>query len=127
MCPSDMKTLAKFAFALLVLSACRQVPAISSPIPTEILSSPVPTENPQLPQTSVTPTLSPDEPPPARAVSEFKTDFRKHSVPYSEILSGGPPKDGIPALKDPLFISVADADAWLKPKEPVILIQVGEE
>jgi hypothetical protein len=127
-----MKTLAKFAFALLVLSACRQVPAgdapaISSPIPTGILSSPVPTENPQLPQTSVTPTLSPDEPPPARAESEFKTDFRKHSVPYSEILSGGPAKDGIPALKDPTVVSVSEADAWLKPAEPIILVQVGQD
>ncbi|MEW5941393.1 MAG: DUF3179 domain-containing protein [Chloroflexota bacterium] len=58
---------------------------------------------------------------------EFKTDFSKHSVPYSEILSGGPPKDGIPAIQDPHFVAVADADGWLKSVEPVILVQVGED
>jgi hypothetical protein len=73
------------------------------------------------------PTLDPDEPPPVRAESEFDTDFSKHSVPYSEILSGGPPKDAIPALNDPQFVSVSEADAWLKPAEPVILVQVGED
>ncbi|MEO7839866.1 MAG: DUF3179 domain-containing protein [Anaerolineales bacterium] len=75
----------------------------------------------------MTPTLLPDEPPPARAESEFKTDFSKHNVPYSEILSGGPPKDGIPALKDPRFVSVSEAEAWLRPVEPVILVQVGND
>jgi hypothetical protein len=48
-------------------------------------------------------------------------------VSYGEILSGGPPKDGIPALKDPQFVSISEADAWLKPVEPVILVQVGED
>ena len=33
-----------------------------------------------------------DDPPPAGAQLEFDTDFSKHSVPYNEILSGGPPK-----------------------------------
>jgi len=67
----------------------------------------------------------PDEPPPAGAGSEFKTDFSRHSVPYSEILSGGPPKDGIPAIDHPNFVSVGEADGWLKPQEPVILVQVN--
>ena len=118
--------------ALLFLSACRQVPAAGAPavstvIPTEVPSSPVPNGNPSSVEDSVTPTFLPDEPPPARAASEFKTDFSKHSVSYSEILSGGPPKDGIPALKDPQFVSVSEADAWLKPKEPVILVEVQGE
>ncbi len=55
--------------------------------------------------------------------SEWKTDFSKHSVPLSEILSGGPPKDGIPAIDRPNFDTVADADRWLKPLEPVILFE----
>jgi hypothetical protein len=69
----------------------------------------------------------PDEPPPLGAEIEFSTDFSKHSVGYSEILSGGPPKDGIPAIDEPKFIGVEEADEWLKPIEPVILIQVGED
>ena len=75
----------------------------------------------------MTPTLLPDEPPPARAEAEFKTDFSKHTVPYSEILSGGPPKDGIPAIDDPRFVSVNEANAWLDDREPVVFLQVGED
>jgi hypothetical protein len=64
--------------------------------------------------------------PPAGARLEFSTDFSRHSVPYSEILSGGPPKDGIPAVDDPVFISEEEASRWLQPLEPVIFVQVGE-
>jgi len=110
---------------LLLLSACTS--AVPTGISTQDSSSPVPVDNTSSPEISVTITLLPDEPPPARAVSEFKTDFSKHNVPYSDILSGGPPKDGIPALKDSKFVSVSEAEAWLKPKEPVILVQVGDE
>lgn len=74
-----------------------------------------------------TPSLLPPEPPPSGAAREFKTDFSRHTVPYTEILSGGPPKDGIPAIDTPAFISVGEADAWLQDQEPVILVQVGED
>ena len=30
--------------------------------------------------------------------AEFKTDFSKHTVPLEEIVSGGPPKDGIRSI-----------------------------
>jgi hypothetical protein len=72
-------------------------------------------------------TLLPQEPPPAFASVEFKTDFSKHCVHYSEIFSGGPPKDGIPAIDAPRFVSVSQATSWLKPNEPVIFFQVGNE
>jgi len=72
-------------------------------------------------------TLLPPETPPEFATVEFKTDFRKHCVHYDEILSGGPPKDGIPALDAPRFVTVSEADAWLKPNEPVISFQIGSD
>ena len=72
-------------------------------------------------------TATPAENPPAGAEREFRTDFSRHSVPYAEILSGGPPKDGIPALDAPAFVSVAEADRWLEPKEPVILFGLGDD
>lgn len=72
-----------------------------------------------------TPTL--EAPPPSGAEREFRTDFSRHTVDYAEILSGGPPKDGIPAIIDPRFDSVAEADGWLQPMEPVILLQMGDE
>ncbi len=89
------------------------------------------TQNPTSPtDTGVptpTPTLLPEEGPPARAELEFDTDFSKHSVPYSEILSGGPPKDGIPAIDEPRFVSVKEADVWLEPQEPVIFFQIDDD
>lgn len=88
-------------------------------------TKPSPTPQPSA-TASEAPTLLPEEPLPPGA-SQFRTDFSQHSVPYSEILSGGPPKDGIPAIDEPRFISVGEADAWLQPQEPVILLQVGDD
>ena len=55
-----------------------------------------------------------------------RTDFARNSIPYDEILSGGPPKDGIPAIDQPRFIAAAEAGD-LVPHEPVISIQLGGE
>ncbi len=52
------------------------------------------------------------------------TDFSKTSISnWVEILSGGPPKDGIPALDDPQFIRVAEEDR-IGPREPVIAVEI---
>jgi Protein of unknown function (DUF3179) len=88
------------------------------------------TQRTTVPAAAVTPaacTRLPPETPPDFATVEFKTDFRIHCVHYDEILSGGPPKDGIPALDAPRFVTVTEADAWLKPDEPVISFQVGND
>jgi anti-sigma factor (TIGR02949 family) len=58
-----------------------------------------------------------------RAQSEWKTDFSRHTVPLEEIVPGGPPKDGIPAIDDPQFVSVDEADRWLSGREPVIVVR----
>ncbi|MDE0228324.1 MAG: DUF3179 domain-containing protein [Spirochaetaceae bacterium] len=71
------------------------------------------------------PELLAEEPAPRGAAREFKTDFARHTVPYSDVLSGGPPKDGIPAIDRPDFVSVADADGWLGELEPVVLVEAG--
>ena len=55
----------------------------------------------------------------------WDTDFSKRSVPLEEIFSGGVPRDGIPPLDNPAFISVEEADPWLGPKEPVISFETG--
>ena len=46
-------------------------------------------------------------------------DFEKHSIPVDEILSGGPPKDGIPALFSPKYVPAADA-SFMKNDEKVL-------
>jgi len=43
----------------------------------------------------------------------FVTDNKKHSIPLDEILSGGPPKDGIPSIDKPKFVSIDEANAFL--------------
>lgn len=52
-----------------------------------------------------------------------KTDFSRTSVDFSEIMSGGPPKDGIPAVDLPSFIKVKDENR-LDPREPVITLEL---
>ncbi len=49
------------------------------------------------------------------------------SVPLEEIRSGGPPPDGIPPIDDPVFESVAEADEWLEPQEPVQVFELGKD
>lgn len=53
----------------------------------------------------------------------WSTDFSKHSIDFAEILSGGPPKDGIPSIDDPVFIPVSQS-ADLDDKEPVIGLEI---
>lgn len=54
----------------------------------------------------------------------WKTDFTRYRVPLSEFRSGGPGKDGIPALDRPRFLRVADT-TFLQPQEPVIALTLA--
>lgn len=56
----------------------------------------------------------------------WSTDFSRHDVPLGEIISGGPGKDGIPAIDDPAFEAVASV-GWLEPQEPVIAVGIGDD
>lgn len=56
----------------------------------------------------------------------WSTDFTKHSIDYSEILSGGPPKDGIPSIDNPAFLPVSEIEN-LDDLEPVIGLELGGE
>src|SRR3990172_5985264 len=115
------QTLAFLVFSLFLLTACAATVQPGSTGAPTVDSSPA-TEEP-----SAIPTPTREAPPPSGAEREFRTDFSRHSVDYSEILSGGPPKDGIPALDHPQFISVDQADGWLQPQEPVILVHIGDD
>lgn len=48
-------------------------------------------------------------------------------VPPEDIISGGPPPDGIPAIDDPAFLEVEESLDLLPPEEPVVLVQVGDD
>jgi hypothetical protein len=58
------------------------------------------------------------------------TDFRRHTVAFSEIRSGGPSKDGIPAIDSPRFeqLESGRTAGWTKTmagNEPVISLAIG--
>jgi len=52
-------------------------------------------------------------------------DFTKHSIPPEEILSGGPPKDAIPAILDPHFVTAEQA-TFLNAHDVVIGVVEGK-
>ncbi|MCH2249358.1 MAG: DUF3179 domain-containing protein [Cognatishimia sp.] len=65
---------------------------------------------------------------PARWVFEWpSTDFEQTSIDdWTEILSGGPPKDGIPAIDDPVMVPIKEG-AQIGEREPVITVEIEGE
>ena len=61
-----------------------------------------------------------------RPVPGFRTDFSRSLVPDSQILSGGPPKDGIPSVDSPAFLAPGQV-GWLADREPVLVVASGGE
>ena len=46
---------------------------------------------------------------------------------FDEVISGGPPPDGIQPIDTPCFDTVAAADEWLEPQSPVMVVEVGDD
>ncbi|MDX1623587.1 MAG: DUF3179 domain-containing protein [Gemmatimonadota bacterium] len=49
-------------------------------------------------------------------------DLSESLIPVDEIVSGGPPRDGIPALTDPRFVSVDEA-GWMRPGDRLMALE----
>lgn len=56
----------------------------------------------------------------------WKTDFSQSIVDFSTIMSGGPPRDGIPSIDEPAFLPV-DQASGLDDKEPVMSVVINGE
>jgi hypothetical protein len=54
----------------------------------------------------------------------WNTNWELHTIRYEEILSGGPPRDGIPSIDEPQFINAEVAAEWLAGNEPVIALEI---
>lgn len=54
----------------------------------------------------------------------WNTNWNLRTIDYGEILSGGPPRDGIPSIDDPQFVSNGEAEAWLADNEPVMVVEI---
>lgn len=114
-----------------VLAACRAEPApVGGATPAEAtatpLASPVPVVTPGL---DGNPPVSASE----RGMAELlRTRFPGldpsiKSIELTELRDGGPGKDGIPAIDEPVFVSQDEGDGYLDDQEPVISLAVGGE
>lgn len=52
-------------------------------------------------------------------------EFPEPLVPLDEIISGGPPPDGIPPIEDPVFLDVADNLEILDPAESIVALEIN--
>lgn len=57
------------------------------------------------------------------AITKNGFDLAGALIPVDEILSGGPPRDGIPAINEPKFESAGEAD-WLRDKDRVLALVI---
>jgi len=116
--PVKIKSVVLFILpCLIALSSC----IAPSMVPNgQGASSPTPTA----PSTAKAAGILPAAPPPF-STADWKTDFTKRSIDWEEVLSGGPPKDGIPAIDKPTFESVAAASERLVEQSPVLFFAHG--
>ena len=106
--------------ALVAVAACGQMPDETSdeevePAATSQAEAAQPSPSPDLPANLQFSTFG------------WKTDFSKHSVPFDEISSGGPGKDGIPSIDKPVFITPEEATLDVGDHEPVVAVEINGE
>lgn len=57
--------------------------------------------------------------------SAWNTNWGRRTIDTSAIMSGGPPRDGIPSIDAPQFVSFDEAASWLVDNEPVIALEIN--
>jgi hypothetical protein len=62
---------------------------------------------------------------PSALVTMDADEFPDPLIPVGEIISGGPPPDGIPPIDNPVFLPVADNLEILDPAEPVVALEIN--
>jgi hypothetical protein len=112
--------------AVMLSVACAAPQAPSAATPAAVADAPAVDETAALPapgDATATSLLPAADPP--FSTSGWRTDFTRRTVDWDEILSGGPSKDGIPAIDTPTFENVEAAATWLSDRDPVILFEAG--
>ena len=89
-------------------------------------STPDPSEQPDCTPLADLPNGDVSGPPPTEEPFPWDRDDPevREGFDPSEIISGGPPPDGIMPIDEPCFDEVETADAWLEPQSPVIVVEV---
>ncbi len=58
----------------------------------------------------------------AKGQCKFLEDGTKYMIHPDALQSGGPPKDGIPSIDDPKYVTVTEADEWIEDNELVLAL-----
>jgi hypothetical protein len=58
-------------------------------------------------------------------INSITTAEQRHTIPLDQIVSGGPPPDGIPSIDNPKFIAVQEASKFLKDSELVLGLNIN--
>lgn len=58
-------------------------------------------------------------------ITTVRAEEEKHTVRLDQIVSGGPPPDGIPSIDSPKFISIDDGDKFLGDLDKVVGIKIN--
>jgi hypothetical protein len=131
---------------MLLLAACSSAAAgvdrdqavSDTPVPTatdtvpattpELGDGPAPAATASIPAPAAEKGILTEDDRPARlqgVTADWSTNWNRHTIEYDELLSGGPPRDGIPSIDEPRFIPAEEAAGWLAGNEPVIVLEVG--
>lgn len=62
---------------------------------------------------------------PSALQTMFAEEFPDPLIDPNEVISGGPPPDGIPPVDDPMFLGVADNLDLLPESEPVVVLKIN--
>jgi hypothetical protein len=62
---------------------------------------------------------------PSALQSMFSDDFPAPLIDPNEVISGGPPPDGIPPVDEPVFMGVSDNLELLPANEPVVALEIN--
>ncbi len=57
----------------------------------------------------------------------WKTDFSRKTIDLGEVRSGGPPRDGIPPIRKPRFVSIEVGNNVFDDLEPVVAFELNGE
>ena len=64
---------------------------------------------------------------PSALDSMFADEFPDPLIDPGDVISGGPPPDGIPPIDDPIFLDVSDNLELLPAKEPVVALEINRD
>ena len=110
----------------LVAAACVGVESAEAPTaPTTALPDPTSTAGEPDTTTTIAGAAQGVLPTGESALSNMRADeFPDPLIPVEEIISGGPPPDGIPPIENPVFLPVAENLQILDPSEPVVALEI---